>query len=617
MSSSINALNGSGMSLQFEEFARLAGKSSNVVRFLGSADAPTVHEVSVTKSDKVGNTWFRSDRVKTANDTTRAIFRQSVASMFGGEDHIPENVRKAMKLDDYGKGKPLTTKRIMAVKVAVEAAMAFPGDRPRISAPAAHVRQAWPEGGPLSAKDVTDRGYAPAELKKLANVVDIYQKATNCSLEEAQKAVLDPKSAVRRLYGYGGAFTANAENFAKGLALMDSFSTWYDDFIQTKENTESPGSLLSNGKLAVEKFLFEEIGCNPKLMDNAGNSEDVFGTKNNLAMRFINKNMMLAISGSMAGISPEKRSVVYALADALCEKPPEGKAFYYNAALLSRTLVNFPKAAELVYSGNLNRTTAFNLLFPDLKGIGLSANTSNEDISSAVYEYTSFEEEAQAAYDPNDLAPQKAIYAQGRECGEMFNWSGASIQECRRAAKSGQTLPKAPGMTDITAGLEAASGLTDAGKEQFIADIHRPVPPSDPKTKEPLIDLKDCVFRFDIAGQKFTAKACGHADRNNAQNADIAKAVEKFCNKEVHPVQTDAVFFALSQGGLAPQMSLRDHGYEAADHGPITYTLSKDAETGSVSIRYSNPEGSPLKFSWTATVDVEGKVVTTPIQIEE
>ena len=616
MSSSINALNGNGVSLQFEEFARLAGKSSNVVRFLGSADAASVHEVSVTKSDKVGK-WFRSGGVKTANDTTRTIFRQSVAAMFGGEDHIPENVKKAMRLGDYGKGKPLTAKRIMAVKVAVEAAMAFPADRPRISAPAAHVRPSWPEDGPLSAKDVTDRGYAPAELKKLANVADIYQKATNCSLEEAQKAALDPKSAARRLYSYGGAFTANAENFAKGLSLMDGFSTWYDDFIQSPENTESPVSLNAGGKLAVEKFLFEDLGCNPKLMDNADKPEDVFGTKNNLAMRFINKNMMQAISGSMAGISPEKRSVVYAIADALCEKPPKGKAFYHNVALVSRTLVNFPKAAELVYSGNLNRTTAFTLLFPDLKALGLSAKSSNEEISDVVCSYNSFEKEAQAAFDPNDLAPQKAIYAQGTACGEMFNWSGAPIQECRRAAKSGQTLPKAPGMTDITAGLEAASGLTEAGKDLFIGDIHRPVPPGDPRTKESLIDLKDCVFRFDIAGQKFTAKACGHAERNNAQNADIAKAVEKFCNKEVHPVQTDAVFFALSQGGLAPQMSLRDHGYEAADHGPVSYTLSKDAETGSVTIKYSNPEGSPLKFSWTATVDVEGKVTTTPIQIGE
>ena len=71
MSGSIDAINGNGMSLQFQEFARLAGRSSNVVRFLGSSDAATVHEVAVTKSDKVGK-WSRSDDVKLANDTTRA-----------------------------------------------------------------------------------------------------------------------------------------------------------------------------------------------------------------------------------------------------------------------------------------------------------------------------------------------------------------------------------------------------------------------------------------------------------------------------------------------------------------------------------------------------------------
>ena len=116
MSGSIDAINGNGMSLQFEEFARIAQSSSkktNVVRFLGSSDAATVHEVSVTKSDKVGK-LFRSGGVKTANDTTRAIFRQSVASMFGGEDHIPENVRKAMKLNDYGRIYNRTTKHIVS-----------------------------------------------------------------------------------------------------------------------------------------------------------------------------------------------------------------------------------------------------------------------------------------------------------------------------------------------------------------------------------------------------------------------------------------------------------------------------------------------------------------------
>ncbi len=28
--------------------------------------------------------------------------------MFGGESHIPDSVKEAMKLEDYGKGKPIT-----------------------------------------------------------------------------------------------------------------------------------------------------------------------------------------------------------------------------------------------------------------------------------------------------------------------------------------------------------------------------------------------------------------------------------------------------------------------------------------------------------------------------
>ena len=55
------------------------------------------------------------------------------------------------------------------------------------------------------------------------------------------------------------------------------------------------------------------------------------------------------------------------------------------------------------------------------------------------------------------------------------------------------------------------------------------------------------MFRFNIDGQAFTAKACGFDEKNNAQNAGIATAVENFCHKNVHPIQTNAVFFALAQ----------------------------------------------------------------------
>ena len=55
-----------------------------------------------------------------ANNATRDAFRQAVADMFGGKNHIPDSVKDAMKLEDYGKGKPLTARRILAVKAAID-----------------------------------------------------------------------------------------------------------------------------------------------------------------------------------------------------------------------------------------------------------------------------------------------------------------------------------------------------------------------------------------------------------------------------------------------------------------------------------------------------------------
>ena len=68
--------------------------------------------------DFIGNVG-RLSKHKEAHDTVRNLFRETVTGMFGGEERIPENVLKAMKLEDYGKGKPLTARRITAVKNAI------------------------------------------------------------------------------------------------------------------------------------------------------------------------------------------------------------------------------------------------------------------------------------------------------------------------------------------------------------------------------------------------------------------------------------------------------------------------------------------------------------------
>ena len=615
MSGSINSVNAQGISFQFDKVAQMAAnaaKGTNVIRFIGGSDADTVHDVFVTESDKVGKLG-RSTSAREANNVTREIFRQSVAAMFGSEDRIPPEVKNAMKLGDYGKGKPLTARRIIAVKAAVENALKnFPVEPPRVNAPKAEVRQfgAPGAGGILSTQDLKLKGFTAGEMKMLNDVAEMYKKATGCSTADAQKAALDPKSDARRVFSYGGTFTASKDNFKKGLALVNEFNAWYDG--QSQNST----IMTKQARLSVEKFMFEEIACNPKLTLDMSPA-DLFSEEKNLVVRFIKDNNMESICGSMTGISPEKRSVVFALADALREKTPGGRKFPYCEALMSRTLSHFGKATELVYSGNLSRQTAIDTLFPDFKSIGVNANMSNEDIKDKVYEYISFAAEAEAAADvpDDDYALQRAINRQGIRCEDMFNMSGASMKDCRRAAQSGTRLPWAPGMTDVTAGLDSASGFDDAGKNQFIGDVHRPMPPLDPKTKAPLISDENNVFRFKIGGQEFTARTCD--DKNNDQNANIAKEVEKFCNREIRPVQTNAVFFALSQGGIMPQMSLANRGYLAADHGPITYTLSRNADTGDITVKYENPVGSPLKFSWTATIDVNGKTTATPIKIEK
>ena len=39
--------------------------------------------------------------------------------MFGGEANVPKSVKSAMRLQDYDQGKPLTARRIIAVRDAI------------------------------------------------------------------------------------------------------------------------------------------------------------------------------------------------------------------------------------------------------------------------------------------------------------------------------------------------------------------------------------------------------------------------------------------------------------------------------------------------------------------
>ena len=72
-----------------------------------------------TTADKAYALLPRSSAQKDANNAVRTAFRNAVEELFGGFDNIPESVKNVMKLEDYGKGRPLTTRRILAVQNAI------------------------------------------------------------------------------------------------------------------------------------------------------------------------------------------------------------------------------------------------------------------------------------------------------------------------------------------------------------------------------------------------------------------------------------------------------------------------------------------------------------------
>ena len=118
------------ISEQFNRFVAFAEEQRNprtskaIARFAGEAEAGNLAARNIqaanSRSDSVGRTG-RNANEREANNAARTAFRQAIVDMFGGEAYIPKEVKVAMKLGDYDRGKPLTARRIMAVKSAIEA----------------------------------------------------------------------------------------------------------------------------------------------------------------------------------------------------------------------------------------------------------------------------------------------------------------------------------------------------------------------------------------------------------------------------------------------------------------------------------------------------------------
>ena len=124
----------------------------------------------------------------------------------------------------------------------------------------------------------------------------------------------------------------------------------------------------------------------------------------------------------------------------------------------------------------------------------------------------------------------------------------------------------------------------------------------------------DGGFGFSFPGEECFITNGSEAGRANIQK--VGDKVEALCGR-VHAKQASSVMM-LSQSGLGPiNRGLKGHGVLSSEHSAVDYTLSKNADTGAVTIKYSSPAELPFRFEWTSTVDVDGKVTSTPVKFEK
>ena len=595
---------------------------ANIKRPLGGR---RIVAVGTAQNDEV-HKWTRTNDQYIVNDRTRALFKKAVIDMFGGESKIPESVKKAMLLSDYDAGKPLTARRILAVKAAIDA-----DGTTRARAEKTRLETF---DDPANKDAMLARGYSKAELPRLARAAHFYAKVNHCAEFEALDAITTPGSKANRLMQYGGRFLESAANFSNGMRLLDSFETWFNEtkatFDATGRNFEDGMSkTLLNGDKSyfpannlrgMEKFVFEELACNPA-HDLAGqDAEALFGIENNAAMRLFGRGLGNSFTQTVANIPPAKRAAFYAAMDAVFPLVPDAaiarlKSHQRAAAgfetvsaldrgnVIGRVMKNLDRLQALLDKGQLTLRNVVKTCFPEARSNTIAGV--NALLKKWVLEMR--------GDDVNDIDPKYPPDLIGSMQLTM-EATGCTIEEAFASANGGKYPPVPKYVAPGTLPLEAYDGTVREARDQLEGDINRPANYSITNGQEDLLPA-DAGFRFTFPdGSAYKTNA---SPEGRARIATVADKVEALCGA-VHREQASSVLMMLSQSGLGGlRGGLAGYGIVSNEHSAVDFTLTKDATTGAVTIKYASPAELPFKFEWTATVDVYGGVTSTPMKFEK
>ena len=597
---------------------------------IGNLDGRRVVALSQSQTDAV-HKWTRTNEEFAVNDRTRTIFKKAIIDMFGGESKIPASVKKAMLLADYDCGKPLTARRIMAVKAAIDADGTAKARSAKI--------QLETFRSPEVKTEALNLGFTKGELPKLARAAHFYAQATGVDEMAAMRAVADPGSKANRLMQYGGRFLESAANFANGLRLMDSFETWFQDVVDTmkpvheqerktrdfsvantltKLNIDS--SLLDMGNLkGIEKFVFEDLASNPAHDLSGNDPEKLFGFENNAAMRFIGRGYGSSVLSTIANIPPAKRAVVFAAYDKFTKNAVNAEEARFqvqsgmqyrtqleahnSAPFLARLLKNFDRLEAMHNKGTLTARNILNKFFPDIRDKGnydyKAINNYQADLSLLLH---------MEAEEGNPYADLDTGVLQN-----TMNNCGTTIEETAAALRAGKMPPIPKMLCTGSVELKAFDGTTRGGRSLVAADADRPANYSVQGGPQDILKGDDAGFGFTFPDG--TRLVTNGAHKDNIPT--VCDKIENLCGR-VHAAQANSVMMMLSQSGLTNiRGGIPSLGIVSNEHSAIEFSLSKDDKTGDVTIKYSSPDGLPFRFSWTATVDTAGNVKTTPMVAEK
>ena len=250
------------VSYQFERFVEFAqervkaGKETAIARTgevrIGKGTPLEERAIySTDKTDFVGMTILRTKDAKAANDEVRELFRKSIAEMFGGEGNIPDSVKDAMLLKDYGSGKPLTARRILEVNNAIEAL-----GRENIFHP-------FQDSEIQSRLEnlAFENGYKRTDFGKLNMAANFLMKNLGLDSVTALGAVVAKGSPANRAMNAGAPYMKDERSFMLGYDIFNRIEDLNRDNI--KAATEN-GSAIAKKNPETSRRISTEIAKNLK-----------------------------------------------------------------------------------------------------------------------------------------------------------------------------------------------------------------------------------------------------------------------------------------------------------------------------------------------------------------